>query len=295
MADNKEQDKKVEAEHKENIWTDGVLSILGRPVQLWRDEMKNASTKADEMLKVLPCGFLDNTSLSTREKYGLSLITGVVPAILGGLAGMAALNAGAILIPLALIPTFSACVGLSVTAEILGRTSLSDEVIAEKKSALLTTGATILSLGAAAISGMGIIPVVGIGLAVYGGLGGPRSVVKSVSLAIKALTSLPNAVFLGGTSGAAKSIQSSGVKIKAGWKNLRSLKPFENISKKVTHKKQSVIAELQNQVSVLTKKVADLEKSFAQSAAKTIVSETAITQAPASKKVSSKKNANNKT
>lgn len=284
MADNTEQDKQTDIEYKENIWTDGPLSILGRPVQLWRDEMKHASTKADEMLKVLPCGFLDNPSLSTRDKYGLSLITGVVPAILGGLAGLAALNAGAVLIPLVLIPTFSACVGLSVTAEILGRKSLKENVTAEKKSALITTGATILSLGAAAISGMGIIPVVGIGLAVYAGLGGPKSVAKSASLVINAVTSLPNAVFLGGTSGAAKSVQSSKEKITTGWKKLRSLKPLENMSKKMAHKKQDVIAELQNQVSVLTQKVADLENAFAQSAAKPVVAETKVMPKPASKK-----------
>jgi len=52
---------------------------------------------------------------------------------------------------------------------------------------------------------------------------------------------------------------------------------------------------LQSQISVLTKKVADLEKAFAQSAAKTVFSETKITQKPASKEVSSKKSANNKT
>ena len=265
-----ETQTKTETKKKSSIWTEGILSVLGRPVQIWKDSMKHAIQMANEKTKSIPGGVVDRPDLKRQDKafylmsvasfagLGASAILAIIvleaSAILGlGLGSGAILGSGA---------TLGAGIGATLGA-ILGEDAIKTKALEKVK-----TGVGIAAgIGLATIFGLGFIPTIGLGMAGLGIVTAPRTIAKSLYLAPKAMTSVIDTITLGLPSGAAQSMRAVVKSIKSVIKRKPKSQP-----KPVANDDQAqncpTCVQTQQQVSDLTQKVQGLEKQFSQSGAK---------------------------
>ena len=248
MADQEGRKKKT------NIWTEGVFSVLGRPVQIWKKAMQQAVHMADEQTKSIPGGLFDKFDLNENEKGLLLLCAGIA-------AGAIATVATAITGPSAVFGAAVAILAIGgIGTEAGPAAGAAAGVTAAASAGVAITGAFL---------GLSIIPAVGLGIATFGLVGAPRMAAKALYLAPKAVTSILDAAMLGLPSGAAQSMRAVGKSIKSAIK--RKPKP-KSQPKSVANDDQGqncpTCVQTQQQVSELTQKVQGLEEKFAQSGAK---------------------------
>ena len=260
---------------KTSIWTEGILSVLGRPVQVWKDSMKHAAQMANEKTKSIPGGVVDRPDLSTGEKISLLLPAGFGAAlgatggalislpIVGILGITAALSKAAVLgTAVASVGAVGALVfsGMIAAASITTREEPKAGVLSAIVAAV-TTGITGLTVGFTL--GLGVTSTVGLGMAGFGLVAAPRSISKALYLTPKSVTSILDAAMLGLPSGAAQSMRAVVKSVKSVIK--RKPKPVANNNQA---QNCPTCVQTQQQVSDLTQKVQGLEKQFAQSGAK---------------------------
>ena len=250
---------------KTNTWTEGILSVLGHPVQVWKESMKHAVQMANENTKPIPNGFLDRLDLDEKDKAILSAYAPLMVlcgGLIGGLIGASiGLMAGTTLETIGGIGGAIAGGGYAASISIGTFKITRERFVTGTIAVAVTIGADFL--------GFGFNLAAGLGMATFSLISSPRMVAKALYLAPKSVTSILDAAMLGLPSGAEQSMRAVGTSIKS--VIIRKPKP-KSQPKPVANNNQSqqctdCIAR-QQQVSDLTQKVKDLEKEFAQSGAK---------------------------
>jgi hypothetical protein len=226
-----------------DIWTEGILSIFGRPVHLWLDAMRKDRDQSDIMVKALPQGLFESPALSYNSKIYTVSFAALCAASVGV---MAASGVG--------------LVSLGLTA--LGALgSIDHGRHASVVSSVLSLVGTCTAVGAGSFFGMGLLPIVGVGALSYGVLCAPRLATKMLYMGMKAPLNLPGSLVLGGITGMAASGRSVGYFVKSFLKTAGQ--KIKSVKEDRAEKKSMELmsrAKLQKIVIEQGKKLEELEK-----------------------------------
>ena len=250
---------------KPSIWTEGILSVLGHPVQVWKDSMKHAVQMANEKTKSIPGGFLDRLDFNEEDK---AIISACAPLMVlcGGLIG--ALIGASIGLMAGTIPETIGGIGGAIAGGGSAASITIGKLKIDRERFVTGTIAVAVTIGADFL-GFGFNLATGLGMVTFSLISSPRMVAKAFYLAPKSVTSVIDTITLGLPSGAAQSMRAVGKSIKSVIKRKPKPKSQPKPDANNNHPQQCTdcIAR-QQQVSDLTQKVKDLEKQFAQSGAK---------------------------
>ena len=248
---------------KPSIWTEGILSVLGHPVQVWKDSMKHAVQMANEKTKSIPGGFLDRLDFNEEDK---AIISACAPLMVlcGGLIG--ALIGASIGLMAGTIPETIGGIGGAIAGGGSAASITIGKLKIDRERFVTGTIAVAVTIGADFL-GFGFNLATGLGMVTFSLISSPRMVAKAFYLAPKSVTSVIDTITLGLPSGAAQSMRAVVKSIKSVIKRKPKSQP-----KPVANDDQAqncpTCVQTQQQVSDLTQKVQGLEKQFAQSGAK---------------------------